>query len=631
MLKQDGFRIPKICKMKPFIISCIRRCHLSHFINHEVSSICQVHITYSFSCRTISSSSICLSPSTVDAMVTERQNEARKSVLIQVESKAAFPSLHKVCVKYGHISNAFHFIGKKKDVVLIEYANEDSVRKLMKQVNETGHSLTIVQGRSLKFSSEENSQNENEPTSMLLQCLECNDPIKIAQLLQECTSVSRQLTVLHQYEKMDELGTRLRYMICSLLEEALCGFVPSCRVLPFGSSLNGFGRNSSDLDMVIDFGNWENTRNKGDRPNIQRFVNVLGDVFRVFFPSFSNILTIAHARVPIVKFHHKVADIECDLSFSQLSGFYISELIYVLGHVDNRLYPLVFTIKKWAEVNEITNRNPGKWISNFSLSLLVIFFLQNRTPAVLPTIEALKSMASTDDIRTTIDGLDCTFLRDVTQIPVSENKENLETLLMKFFNFYGDFDFNKRAVSIVTGKHFANPKGLFYIENPIETELNVGRNVSNMEVERFQATSRVAAAKLSERSSNMTSVLSLLYSNYHPQVKKLMSKKFSVKNLFVEENYSEPTVIEQEDKLEENKHFIEPKIEKNASKPELPPELQGFKVSRNLIDYSSNTPTKPSKQKRLKIADVKLGSTNTRKSDKNKPRRTKPRDLFDNW
>lgn len=69
----------------------------------------------------------------------------------------------------------------------------------------------------------------------------------------------------------------------------------------------------------------------------------------------------------------------------------MSEILYTLKEIDNRVAPLVFIVRCWAKVVGLTNSNPGRWITNFSLTLLVIFFLQNK--AVLPPLQVLMDLS----------------------------------------------------------------------------------------------------------------------------------------------------------------------------------------------------------------------------------------------
>ena len=47
-------------------------------------------------------------------------------------------------------------------------------------------------------------------------------------------------------------GLRLRYLVCDLLHEVFKEFFPACQVYPFGSSVNGFGVQGSDLDLHLE-------------------------------------------------------------------------------------------------------------------------------------------------------------------------------------------------------------------------------------------------------------------------------------------------------------------------------------------------------------------------------------------
>lgn len=70
-----------------------------------------------------------------------------------------------------------------------------------------------------------------------------------------------------------------------------------------------------------------------------------------------------------------------------------SELLYIYGALDSRVRALVFCIRCWARAHSLTSSIPGSWITNFSLTMMVIFFLQRRSPPILPTLDYLKTLA----------------------------------------------------------------------------------------------------------------------------------------------------------------------------------------------------------------------------------------------
>jgi len=64
--------------------------------------------------------------------------------------------------------------------------------------------------------------------------------------------IDDQIQALYLNHRQTELSTRLRFFLCSVLEEALCGsFLPYARVRPYGSSVSGLGRRDTDLDMNL--------------------------------------------------------------------------------------------------------------------------------------------------------------------------------------------------------------------------------------------------------------------------------------------------------------------------------------------------------------------------------------------
>lgn len=70
-----------------------------------------------------------------------------------------------------------------------------------------------------------------------------------------------------------------------------------------------------------------------------------------------------------------------------------SELLYIYGQLDHRVRPLIFLVRHWARFHGITSVHPGYWITNFPLTLLVLYFLQTRSPPVVTTMNQLTSLA----------------------------------------------------------------------------------------------------------------------------------------------------------------------------------------------------------------------------------------------
>lgn len=192
----------------------------------------------------------------------------------------------------------------------------------------------------------------------------------------------------------------------------------------------------------------------------------------------------------------------------------MSDFLYLMGSIDDRVRPLVFTIRRWAAETGLTNSSPGRWISNFSLTLLVIAFLQSKPINILPSLNTLVQMAGEDDKFIVEDGLNVTFLRDhnkYLQVHPTSNTDDLKVLLQKFLEYYSSFDFQTKAISLNEGIPINKPEhSALYIVNPLERGLNVSKNVSIEELEKFKAEVRNAAWLL-ESEENRTNNWGLLH------------------------------------------------------------------------------------------------------------------------
>lgn len=78
-----------------------------------------------------------------------------------------------------------------------------------------------------------------------------------------------------------------------------------------------------------------------------------------------------------------------------------------------------------------------------------------------------------------------------------------EELLLHFFKFYAELDLSEKAISIVDGCLYPKPdQSPLFILNPVETGLNVSKNVLDSHLERFQSLCRSAHDSLCSQSLN---------------------------------------------------------------------------------------------------------------------------------
>ncbi|NXE85956.1 STPAP polymerase, partial [Cochlearius cochlearius] len=166
----------------------------------------------------------------------------------------------------------------------------------------------------------------------------------------------------------------------------------------------------------------------------------------------------------------------------------------------------------------------GPLLNNYALTLLVLFFLQTRSPPVLPTVARLRDLAGDED-RAVVGGWDCSFPRDVASLEPSANAESpcecwggyggvpgvpalpsslapAGSLLADFFHVFGDFDFAGQVISLREGQALPLPPpeageglklGPLNLQDPFELSHNVAANVNEKTASRFGRCCRDAA------------------------------------------------------------------------------------------------------------------------------------------
>jgi poly(A) RNA polymerase, mitochondrial len=453
-------------------------------------------------------------------MISSRRSQAKKTIVVQVNSEKSYPELFHYCSNFGEIKSAFHYVFKQTEqlnFILLEMDKQAQYEEILDKCsfNEQKSGIPVkspfvwFKARDKKVGEAHN--NESIP-KLLTQNTKIIEDAVLYESLLTANTINDQILLLYQMTKLNELGTRMRYLAGRQLEMALLGMFPNIQASLFGSSVNGFGKIGCDVDVIIRPNeNCEvisearliyhtKVSLSKERFQVQRQMETIGDLMNIFLPAISNVRKILNARVPIIKYTHDCLDLDVDFSMNNLTGYYMSELLYLYGEFDERVRPLVFCIRKWASSVGLTNSTaPGRWITNFSLTILVLFFLQNQKNPLLPSMKFLIKSASPIDIRVTDDNVNCTFLRDIGKIdfPNADNCDSLHHLLLQFFEFYSKFDFQEYGISLLEGKPINKPEyAAMWISNPLEPLLNISKNVSFEELEKFKIETRNAAWSL---------------------------------------------------------------------------------------------------------------------------------------
>ena len=73
--------------------------------------------------------------------------------------------------------------------------------------------------------------------------------------------LDEQMTAFQSVTELSNISTRIRFLACQQVELCLRGIFAKAEVLPFGSSVNSFGKKNSDLDMAVVFDSTHNVSN----------------------------------------------------------------------------------------------------------------------------------------------------------------------------------------------------------------------------------------------------------------------------------------------------------------------------------------------------------------------------------
>lgn len=453
----------------------------------------------------------------------ERREQAQRTVLIHCPNNINEKKFLKYLSQHGSISNHF-FYESFGLYAVVEFCQKDSINSLQNGTHTPTQSTEAAIPFKSRFLNLKLKNPSNQVSGQSFVQADSQSPPsskKLFELLSYAESIDAQLTALLKAFQLTEENVRLRHLTCSLIEDIAAAYFPSCVVWPFGSSVNMFGKLGCDLDMFLDLdetGNLSDHKNTGnflmefqvknvpsERVATQKILSVIGECLDNFGPGCVGVQKILNARCPLVRFSHQGSGFQCDLTANNSIALKSSELLYIYGSLDSRVRALVFGVRCWARAHSLTSSIPGAWITNFSLTMMVIFFLQRRSPPILPTLDSLKSMADAED-RCILEGNNCTFIQDINKIKPSGNTETLELLLKEFFEYFGNFAFNKNSINIRQGREQNKPDSSpLYIQNPFETSLNISKNVSQNQLQKFVELARDSAWILEQEKKDQPS------------------------------------------------------------------------------------------------------------------------------
>jgi len=242
-------------------------------------------------------------------------------------------------------------------------------------------------------------------------------------------------------QTQDTLRRKLR------LRETVHHFIKSylhqCGLYIVGSSVSGFGGESSDMDLCLVISSYEIDQRFHALEYLYRVQKALSQ-----YRSLTK-LDVIRAKVPILRFFDSVTNLEVDLNCNNLVGIRNTHLLKTYAQLDWRVRPLVVVVKLWAREHEI-NDAKSMTISSYSLTLMVIHYLQSGVhPPVLTCLQRVRSdrFWPEGDIRRIVP-----FNEEELKPLRSNNNLTLGQLFAGFLDYFANqFSYATKAISIRTG------------------------------------------------------------------------------------------------------------------------------------------------------------------------------------
>lgn len=270
-----------------------------------------------------------------EALVQRREAEVKRSIIVRVDSLELSANVYNYCNQFGEINNAIAYPMKdKRNFVLIEYKNDDAISEAFKHCGYPNDAaIWMNQYLTLRKTALTESRSIDAPVTFS----HVQEP-SMLNILMDAESIDDQITLLYRHTCINDALTRLKFMGAMQVQRIVNYFMPNifpnAKIYPFGSTLNGYGRFGSDLDMALRFDKI-NEPSKANSHALQfharicetdeemkklvgRQVKCMAALIDHYLPASKMIRYIQGARVPLVTYYDTNIPCSVDLSVDNL-------------------------------------------------------------------------------------------------------------------------------------------------------------------------------------------------------------------------------------------------------------------------------------------------------------------------
>ncbi|NWI12674.1 TUT7 uridylyltransferase, partial [Crypturellus soui] len=256
---------------------------------------------------------------------------------------------------------------------------------------------------------------------------------------------------------------------------------PGTKLNLFGSSKNGFGFKQSDLDICMTLEGLETAESLD-------CIRIIEDLAKILkkHSGLRNVLPITTAKVPIVKFFHVRSGLEVDISLYNTLALHNTRLLSSYAAIDPRVKCLCYTMKVFTKMCDIGDASRGS-LSSYAYTLMVLYFLQQRNPPVIPVLQEIYKEPKKPEIL--VDGWNVYFFDKLEELSsvwpeYGKNTESVGQLWLGLLRFYTeDFDFKEHVIcirrkSLLTTFKKQWTSKYIVIEDPFDLNHNLGAGLS---------------------------------------------------------------------------------------------------------------------------------------------------------
>ncbi|CAF4222956.1 unnamed protein product, partial [Adineta steineri] len=170
---------------------------------------------------------------------------------------------------------------------------------------------------------------------------------------------------------------------------------------------------------------------------------------------FINVELVSDTRIPVIRLIHSQSDIEIDISLNNLLALENTRLLKTYTKIDSRVSELGYMLKCLTKTCDIADVSRGT-LSSYAYILMLIHFLQQTQPPVLPILQQLNDDPSQENGKVrSCEKWNVYFydnLSNLKQVWINKNGPNVLTsaeLWIAFLRYYTEqFNYRENIVTI---------------------------------------------------------------------------------------------------------------------------------------------------------------------------------------